>query len=219
MLIVQHFKWQPIMTLPASQEKTRRTHTETRLFRQKTLLNAALVTVAKFDIEGATIARICSEAGASRGLITHYFSSKEDLLVASLSSLFDEAQIAKESIADDDSLTAIERIRRIAYSSFQAPVYSWEMAAAWQAFTNTSRYNSAYKEPIRISTQRFSKTVSPLFELIALRQPLRLDSKDAARGLFILINGLWNSMASEDNGIEPQAAITQCNVYIEGCLK
>ena len=64
------------MTLLASKEKTRRTHSETRLFRQKALLKAALVTVAKFDIEGATVARICAEAGASRGLITHYFANK-----------------------------------------------------------------------------------------------------------------------------------------------
>ena len=207
------------MTLLASQQKIRRTHTETRLFRQKTLLKAALVTVAKFDIEGATIARICSEAGASRGLITHYFAGKEDLLVASLSSLFDEAQTLKDSIAEDDSLTAIERISRIANSSFQSPVYSWEMAAAWQAFSNASRYNAAYKEPIRLSTQKFCDTVSPLFELVSLQQPLRLNPKDAARGLFILINGLWNSMASEDNGIQSDEAIMQCAVYISGCLK
>ena len=205
--------------LRKQQSKVRRTHTETRVFRQKTLLKAALVTVARYDIEGATVARICAEAGASRGLITHYFENKEDLLVASLSSLFDEAQALKDSIAEDDSLTEIERIRRIAYSSFEAPIYSWEMAAAWQAFTNTSRYNSAYKEPIRLSTQKFSDTTSPLFHLIALQQPLRLNSKDAARGLFILSNGLWNSMAAEDNGIEPQEAMMQCNVYIEGCLK
>lgn len=207
-----------MIPLIKQRSKVRRTHTEARAFRQKTLLKAALVTVAKYDIEGATVARICAEAGASRGLITHYFESKEDLLVASLSSLFDEAQILKELIAGDDSLTAVERIRRIAYSSFEAPIYSWEMAAAWQAFTNTSRHNSAYKEPIRLSVQKFSDTASPLFELIALQQPLRLDSKDAARGLFILINGLWNSMAADDNGLEPKEAIMQCNVYISGCL-
>jgi len=207
------------MTLLASREKPRRTHTEIREFRQKTLLKAALVAVAHFDIEGATVARICAEAGASRGLIAHYFASKEDLLIASLSSLFDEAQIIKESIANDASLTAIERIRRIAHSSFQAPVYSWETAAAWQSFTNTSRYNAVYKEPIRLSTQKFSDTVSALFDSAALQQPLRLTSKDAARGLFILINGLWNSMASEDNGIESIEAIMQCDVYISGCLK
>jgi TetR/AcrR family transcriptional repressor of bet genes len=208
-----------MMTLIASQKKTRRTHTETRIFRHKTLLKAALLTVAKFDIEGATVARICAEAGASRGLINHYFTSKEDLLVAALSSLFDEAQTLKGSIAEDTSLTAIERISRIAYSSFEAPIYSWEMAAAWQTFSNTSRYNAAYQEPIQLSIQKFCGTVCPLYELVSLQKPLRLNPKDAARGLFILINGLWNSMASENNGIRPDEAVMQCDVYINGCLK
>jgi TetR/AcrR family transcriptional repressor of bet genes len=219
MLAVQHLYKKAMMTKAAAQKKIRRTHSETREFRQNTLLRAALVTVAKFDIEAATIARICAEAGASRGLITHYFESKQALLVAALSSLFDEAQALKESIATDPDLTAVERIRRIAYSSFQAPIYSWEMAAAWQAFSNSSRYNPVYKAPLQLSAQKFSDTVVPLFDLIELQQQLRLDAIAAARGLYVLISGLWNSMACDEDGIKPQEAMMQCDVYIEGCFK
>ncbi|MEP1384019.1 MAG: TetR family transcriptional regulator [Paraglaciecola sp.] len=207
------------MSLVTKQQKIRRTQAEIRVFREKALLRAALVTVAKFDIEGATVARICAEADASRGLITHYFDNKEDLLVAALSNLFNEAQSFKDAIARDDNLSAITRIHDIANSSFQAPVYTWEMAAAWQAYSNASRFNKAYQEPIRLSTQKFINTVAPLFKLLAAEQPLRLQPEEAARGLFIFINGLWNSMASEENDIRAEEAIMQCDVYINGCLK
>jgi len=181
-------------------------------------LRAALVTVGEFDIEGATVARICARAGASRGLISHYFSSKEDLLLAALSGLFDEAQTLKEEVAADQSLSPIERIRRIAHCSFQDPIYSWEVAAAWQAFTNASRHNPAFRSAIRRSTQESVATVMPLFQELAAAEKLRSSPEDSAMGLFVLIDGLWNSLATGKDELQPQQAITLCDIYLEGCL-
>ena len=113
-----------------------RRQADIRIYRRDSLLHAALETVANFDIEGATVARICAQAGASRGLISHYFENKEELLLAALTGLFDDAQSIKETIASDTSIPILERIRSIAHVSFKSPIYSWETAAAWQAFTN-----------------------------------------------------------------------------------
>jgi len=119
-----------------------------------------------------SVARICAEAEASRGLIAHYFASKEELLLAALHGLFDDAQARKQAIASDTGLDAVERIRRIAHSSFQAPVYSWEIAAT-----------------------------------------------NAAIGLFILIDGLWNSLATGKDDLQTAQAMALCDTYIEGCLR
>ena len=205
--------------LATAPKKPRRRQSEIRAFRRDSLLRAALEIVAEHDIEGATVARICARAGASRGLISHYFKNKEELLVAALHGLFDEAQALKDAIAADSSIDPIERIRRVAHSSFQAPIYCWEMAAAWQAFTNTSRYNSAYQAPIAESTQKSIATVVPLFEQTASKRILRIDADQAAMGLFILIDGLWNSLATGKDGLQTEQAIAHCNIYIDGCLK
>lgn len=205
--------------LATAAKKPRKRQAEIREFRRDSLLRAALTTVAEYDIEGATVARICARAGASRGLISHYFSNKEELLVAALRGLFDDAQALKDSIAADLSLDPIERVRRIAHSSFQAPVYSWEMAAAWQAFTNASRYNPSFQAPIRESTRKSVATVMPLFEQAARKPVLRIDEDQAAMGLFILIDGLWNSLATGKDGLQTEQAIAHCNIYIDGCLK
>ncbi len=198
--------------------KTRRRQADIREFRRRSLLRSALETLAEQDIDGATVALICARADASRGLIGHYFSSKEELLVAALRGLFDEAQKLKTEIACDESLSALERIRRIAHSSFKAPIYRWETAAAWQAFTNASRYNPAFREPIRESTQQSVNTVEPLFRQLASETRLRVEAPEAAMGLFILIDGLWNSLATGKDDLRPARAIEHCNIYIEGCL-
>lgn len=192
---------------------------EIRRLRRRSLLRAALETVAEFDIEGATVARICARAGASRGLITHYFENKEELLLTALRGLFDEAQQLKESLAADRAQPPVERIKSIARSSFEAPVYSWEMAAAWQAFTNASRHNPAYREPIRQSTRQSVATVTTLFEQQADERGLLIEPAQAAMGLFVLIDGLWNSLATDKDGLLPAQAIAHCDTYIEGCLR
>ena len=205
------------VTLPS--RKPRRRQTEIREYRRQSLLHAALITVGKYDIEAATVARICAQAGASRGLIAHYFSSKEELLMSAIGGLFGEAQTLKEAIAKDATLDPVERIRRIAHSSFKAPIYSWEAAAAWQAFTNASRHNNVYREPIRASTQNSVNTVTPLFTLLAEQQRLRISVSEAAMGLFILIDGLWNSLATGKDALQTSQAISFCNTFIEGCLR
>ena len=200
-------------------QKPRRRQTEIREYRCQSLLRAALITVGKYDIQAATVARICAEAEASRGLIAHYFSSKEELLVSAIGGLFSEAQLLKDAIAKDTTLAPLERIHRIAHSSFKAPIYSWEVAAAWQAFSNASRHNSVYREPIRASTQNSVDTVTPLFSLLAQHGQLRVGVGDAAMGLFMLIDGLWNSLATGKDELKTEQAIAYCDTYIEGCLR
>ncbi|MEM7563600.1 MAG: TetR family transcriptional regulator C-terminal domain-containing protein [Pseudomonadota bacterium] len=196
-----------------------RRQADIRAYRRSSLLRAALNTVAHFDIEGATVARICAEAGASRGLISHYFDNKEELLVAALTGLFDEAQSIKHQIANDPTLDDFDRIRRIAHVSFKEPIFSWETAAAWQAFTNRSRYNAAYRAPIRASNYQFIDILTPLFKAASAQSPLRIKPAEAAMGLVILIDGLWNSLATDKDKLKLKQAMSQCDIYIQGCFK
>lgn len=196
----------------------RRTQAENREYRRQSLLKAAIVTVAKHDIAGATVERICAEAGASRGLIAHYFDSKEELLLAALTDWFDMALAIKQSIAIDDALSAEQKLRDIAYSSFDNPSYTWETAAAWQAFTNASRHNPAYAKPIRNASKYSNSVTEPLFADAAKDRGVRLDAKQAAVGLYILDDGLWNSLATGKDNLTIKQAKTYCDAYIDGCL-
>ena len=196
----------------------RRNQAENRVFRRKSLLQAAIITVAKFDIAGATVDRICAQAGGSRGLIAHYFDSKEELLLAALTDWFDLALGIKKDISVDRTLSAEGKIRKIAYSSFSIPSYSWEAAAAWQAFTNASRHNKVYAKPIRDASRYSNAIVEPLFEQAARDHDIRIDARMAAVGLYILDDGLWNSLATGKDSLTIKQAKAYCDFYIEGCL-
>ena len=202
----------------SSGEPVRRSQAENREYRRQSLLNAAIVTVAKHDIAGATVEKICAEAGASRGLIAHYFDGKEELLLAALTSWFDLALGIKQGIYADPNLDAEQKIRKIAYSSFDNPSYTWETAAAWQAFTNASRHNAAYAKPIREASKKANAVTAPLFEQAGREKGINLDGHRAAVGLYILDDGLWNSLATGKDNLTIRQAKAYCDAYIDGCL-
>ena len=208
------------MTLWADFENMspRRTQSENQRFRRASLLAAAIISVAKYDISGATVDRICAQAGASRGLIGHYFDSKEELLLSALSHWFQQALAIKQGIARHPDWSAREKLRKISCASFEPPLYDWHIAAAWQAFTNASRYNTAYAEPIRTASRDTQALVAPLFDEAAKDLGIKIDAKAAATGLYILDDGLWNSMATGKDGLVPEMACHYCDVYINGCL-
>jgi AcrR family transcriptional regulator len=196
----------------------RLTQAENRVHRRNSLLNAAIKCVARYDIEGATVERICAEAGASRGLIAHYFDSKESLLLAALNNWFELSLSIKKSIASDGTLNAEQRIRQIAYSSFSNPSYSWEIAAAWQAFTNASRHNPAYAKPIRDTSKKVTQLVTALFHQAAKELGCTINAEEAAVGLYVLDDGLWNSLATGKDRLTLKKARACCDRYIDGCL-
>ena len=188
---------------------------ENRRFRQQSLLRAAMKTVARHDIQGATVERICAEAGASRGLIAHYYDSKEALLLAALEDWFQTAISIKRELAADESQAAIQRIHQISASSFSAPAYSWENAAAWQAFTNASRHDRAYADAIRGASRTVRRLLIPLFEQAAADGKTAIDAEFAARSLYALEDGLYNSLATGKDDLKLGDARKACAKLID----
>lgn len=219
MMAVQYFPTQMNPNFrPQGGGPSRRSRPENRAYRRRSLLRAAIRAVARHDIHGATVERICAEAGASRGLIAHYFDSKEALLLAALEDWYGRAIARKAEIAGDTSQTAEARLRGVAHSSFTPPTYSWEMAAAWQAFSNASRYHPEFARPIRRTSRGVTDIVETLFVEVARERDIPIDARQCALGLYILDDGLWNSLATGKDRLTRKSAQAQCDRFIDGCL-
>lgn len=193
-----------------------RTQAENRDYRQQSLLNATVKIVAERGVEGATIARICAQAGASRGMSAHYFSSKEALLTASFEKMFSDALNIKQRVAEEHADTPLEALRQCAAASFTPPGFDQDVLSAWQAFTHASRFNQAYAAIIQQNQQQLQRFYQQRFEQID--DGLQVSATQAANGLLALLDGLWNNFATRQNYITADAAIVACNSYINGCL-
>ena len=59
----------------------------------------------------------------------------------------------------------------------------------------------------------------PMFKTASEQYNLRIACKHAAAGLVILIDGLWNSLATDKDGLRLEQAMSHCDIYIDGCVK
>ena len=173
-----------------------RSRAQNREFRRESLIRGAIVAVAQHDLAAATVDIICRHAGVSRGLIAHYFDSKEHLLSVASEALFIQAIGIKRAIVEDESLTAFQKLNRVAKSSFEPPIYDPVDMAAWQAFTNASRSQDIYKQPIADAGRDLRALFAPLFEQAAKDVGKSIDARQAAYGMTSLLDGLWSSLAT-----------------------
>ena len=193
-----------------------RTQAENREYRRASLITACIETVAEHGVDGATIAKICHRAGASRGMSAHYFDSKQALLSTSFAEMFDQAMTVKREIAAQ-SLAPLDKLRQCSAAVFTPPNFSWEIVAAWQAFGHASRFDKEYAALIRKNDQQLYNLFNRLFA--DLEPLLNVASDEATRGLLALFDGLWSQVANQRTELSAEQAKACCNRYINGCLK
>ena len=74
-------------------------------------------TVRRLLAEGShrrmTLDLIAREAGVSKGMLTYFFDSKDDLVTSSIAQFLDLQQMALSMVVDDESTPIPERVRRL----------------------------------------------------------------------------------------------------------
>lgn len=79
--------------------------------RRQTIVEAALAVIAGTGLEGATVRRIAEQAGATTGLVTHYFANKDEILVAALRHVHRAAGTRMiEATKDKEGLDALQAV-------------------------------------------------------------------------------------------------------------
>ena len=102
--------------------------------RRQSLIDATARCLAERGVAGASVRAICREAGVSPGLLTHYFSGIEALIVATYRDV--GTQVAAALAAAVTRVGDEPRARLEAYvtASFLPPVLDPSLLATWLAF-------------------------------------------------------------------------------------
>lgn len=107
--------------------------------RRQELLDATWEVVAGEGVEAATLRRIAEQAGCTTGLITHYFESKEEVLVAALRRVHTAAgeRMVKE-LQDRSGLAGLRAVLLEALPLDEARQVEWKVWIAFWGNASTS---------------------------------------------------------------------------------
>jgi len=171
-------------------ELEKRFSRESPEIRRQQLIEAAERCLAAHGIQGFTIDRICREANVSRGLISHYFAGKDELLVAVYRSALYGAIMSRLTAAAAGA-TPLLRLRAVIDSAFQPETFQRSNLRVWLALWGEIATNPKLQTVHRSLYRNYRARLAEAIAGVAAERRLAVDAPSLARNVIAMIDGLW----------------------------
>jgi AcrR family transcriptional regulator len=167
------------------------------------LLAATSALIAEQGLEAATVRRIAAAAGCTTGLVTHYFRSKDELLIDVIRTVHEQAAERMRALsAGARGLAALRAVLLEALPLDPRSVTDWRI---WLAFWGYAWTSPAVREEHRVRYAIWRRSVRGLLAQAVQdgETPQSLDVDAAAERIIALIDGLGLQATYEPDRLPP----------------
>lgn len=182
--------------------------------RKQDLIEAAIRDILAHGYDNVTVATICEEAGFSRGLIGHYFSGKDELLLESVKQVADRLGQAIRDAVKKAGVSPVDRLHALIEASFSSPGKTPENVAVWTALTGAARLSPSLGAIYRDIWRAYRAEVGELFRRAAREKGIKIDVVGTALTFSQLVEGLWIGGAADPESVSPKSAAACCHQYV-----
>ena len=181
--------------------------------RRKELRQAAFAVLEREGIAGATLEKVAAQAGASKGIVLHYFRNKQELFEHAMreaNAVLCNAVVARLRQAR----TPMERLDAVIEGNFEEHLFQPPLCHAWLSLcAEVPRDEKLARIQKVIHARMRSNLLSGLHGLASPR-----DADDIALGVTALIDGLWLRLGLQPGSVSREQAILQVKNYVAGQL-
>jgi TetR/AcrR family transcriptional repressor of bet genes len=177
--------------------------------RKKELRRAAFEVLKREGMAGATLEKVAAQAGASKGIVLHYFSNKQELFEHAMreaNAELRDAVAARLAAARSPR----QRLDAIIEGNFEERFFQPSICHAW-----LSLCAEVPREPQLARIQRVihgrmrSNLMSALIDILP-----RNECEEVALAITALIDGLWLRLGLQSNGLNRDDALRQMRDYL-----
>ncbi|WP_411288504.1 TetR/AcrR family transcriptional regulator [Phenylobacterium sp.] len=158
--------------------------------RRRLFAAAALNVISRDGLEGLTVREVAREAGFTTGALTHYFKSKDDVLIAASEHAAEQVRAPMEEAALESSARAA--LRHLLYTALPTTTVMKRRWRFWMAFweraAHSPQVNRVMKERYREWSGRIAGQICRAQE--QGEAPAALDADLTARELVALVDGI-----------------------------
>ncbi|PKP68511.1 MAG: hypothetical protein CVT83_05250, partial [Alphaproteobacteria bacterium HGW-Alphaproteobacteria-5] len=129
--------------------KDRRTQAETNAYRRQALMEGTVRLLADQGVTAATVRAISAMTTGSRGLLNHYYESKEELLAEAFRHLTDTVNDSIERRLDRCDDDPFIRLKAFPRAMFSREVFSKINRNAYLTFWHEIRFNETVRRTNR----------------------------------------------------------------------
>jgi TetR/AcrR family transcriptional repressor of bet genes len=177
--------------------------------RRLELVEAAFEVMKREGVGAASLARVAAEAGLSKGMVLHYFKTRDALIEATLrhiNALYGHEVATRMAAAR----TPLARVEAVIEANFSAWYCKPEHAHIWLAFCAQATFEPRFRRIQRVLHSRMqSNFTANLKGLLGVEE-----AKRVALALTALIDGLWVRCAMTPGGFDREAARRQVLDYL-----
>ncbi|MGQ8632468.1 transcriptional regulator BetI [Agrobacterium sp. DE0009] len=177
--------------------------------RRAELRRAAFEVLQREGMAGATLERVAAQAGASKGIVLHYFASKQELFEHAMREA--NVKLAEVVVARLNRATsARERLQAIIDANFDESFFQPSICHAWLSLcAEVPREPQLARIQKVIHARMRSNLLSALRHLVSEE-----DVEPIALGITTLIDGLWLRSGLQSGGLSRQEAMAQMDDYL-----
>ncbi|EJN05941.1 transcriptional regulator BetI [Phyllobacterium sp. YR531] len=184
-----------------------------RDIRRQELRRAAVVVMQREGVPGTTLEKVAQEAGASKGIVLHYFRNKKHLFEEAMreaNSDLREHVVKKLNAAN----TPFERVWAVIEANLGEHIYKPPQGHAW-----LSLCAEVPREPqlARLQKVFHSRMHSNLMSGLLLLLP-KQEAQEAALSISALIDGLWVRLGIGDQALNSAIALKLARDFLKGAL-
>ena len=158
--------------------------------RRKLFAAAALAVISREGLEGLTMREVAKEAGFTTGALTHYFQSKDEVLIAASEAGADVVRPEMDDAATGASARAA--LRELLYTVLPTSAAMKAQWRFWIAFWERAAHSPQVQ---RVMRERYFEYTNRVATVIRRSQeqgetPREIDAERAAREIIALIDGI-----------------------------
>ena len=202
----------------SSRKRTPRYVREKPEVRRRLLIEAAIRCLGAGGLSAFTIDRICREAKVSRGLINHYFGSKDTLLVRVYETMTAHLAESAQGLPTGTSGSPLDRLKAQIETSFGPTAFDRSQLRAWLALWGELPSNRALQALHRKRYGTYHAGLAEAIAAVADSRGCAVDAEGLALKLIALIDGLWLEWCLDPEVLSAGEAKAACYGLLEAEL-
>lgn len=187
--------------------------------RKARLIDATLACLKRYGFQGASIRKICAEAGVSVGLINHHYASKDELVAEAYLAITGRVMGLLRAAIDAAPPSPRARLSAFFQASFSAELLEPHLLDAWLAFWGAVKTAQAINAAHEQSYAEYRRILAGVLGDLARDEGWRdFDAGLAAISLSALLDGLWLESGLNPGIFSPEQGIRICEAWVDGLL-
>jgi len=184
--------------------------------RREQLIAATIESIAKRGFGRTTLADVAREANLPEDIVGSYFKTKKALLIATLRHLVEEYEAFLAAALRRAGPCPVAQIDAMIAVDFDPATCTRKMVTVWYAFWGETRWRANFLRLCARWSQAYQRQTRGLVQQIIDAGGYRhLDASEIAHGLNAMIDGLWQEILLDPQGIEREQARRVCRTYME----